>query len=80
MQHINERFEPLEQFGIALPEFVKRQRLFLEDIKDRIGAIAAVDSVSEWVVTENFPSLLSVLGQGSIENGLKVGGRGACSR
>jgi len=30
MQHIDDRPEPLEQFGIAPPEFFKRLRLFLE--------------------------------------------------
>jgi hypothetical protein len=76
MQHIDDGSEPLEQFGVAIPEFIKRPGLFLEYIEDRIGAVAAIDPVGEWVVAEIFPSLLDVLCQCSIEKGLEVGGRG----
>jgi len=61
MQHIDDRFEPLEQIGIAVLKSTKRSRLFLKYIKDRIGAVATIDLVSEWVVAEIFPSLLGVL-------------------
>jgi hypothetical protein len=43
MQHINDRSEPLEQFGIALLEFVKRLCLLLEYVKDRLGVVTAID-------------------------------------
>jgi len=43
MQHINDRSEPLEQFGIALPKFVKRLCLLLEYVKDRLGVVTAID-------------------------------------
>jgi hypothetical protein len=43
MQHINNGSEPLEQFGIALPEFVKRLRLLLEYVEDRLGVVTAID-------------------------------------
>ena len=65
MQHFNNRFEPLKQFGIAVPEFVKGLCLFLEYIKDRFGAIAAIDLVGEWVSVKIFAGFLGVLHQGS---------------
>jgi len=43
IQHFDDRFEPLEQFGIALPEFVKLSGLFLEYVKDRIGAVTTIE-------------------------------------
>ena len=73
MQHIDDRSEQLEQFSIALHEFIKRPGLFLEYIKDRIGAIATIDPVGEWVVAEILPSLPGVVCQGSIEKRLEVG-------
>ena len=78
MQHIDDRCEPLEQIFIAIPDFTKRQGLFSEYIMDRIGAIAAIDHVGEWVVTEIFPSFLGVIGQGSIKKRLEwsIGSRG----
>ena len=73
MQHIDDRSKPLEQFGITLPEFVKHPGLFLEYIKDRIGAVTAIDLGGEWVVAEIFPTLLCVLLQGSIEKSSEIG-------
>ena len=43
MQYFDNRSDPLEQFGIALPEFFKSLSLFLEHIEDRIGTVAAID-------------------------------------
>jgi hypothetical protein len=80
MQHIDNRTEPLEQFGIAVSEFIKSSGLFLEYMKDIIGAVAAVDLVGEWVAAEIFPSLFGVVRQGSVEKRLEVGGRGVCIR
>ena len=43
MQHINGRYEPLEQFGIALPKFVKRLCLLLKYGKNRLGVVTVID-------------------------------------
>jgi hypothetical protein len=43
MQHTDGRSEPPEQFGIALPEFVKCLCLLLEYVKDRLGVVTAID-------------------------------------
>ena len=43
MQYRDNRFEPLEQFSIARPEFVKLSGLFSEYVKDRIDAITTVE-------------------------------------
>lgn len=75
MQHIDDRCEPFEQLGIAVFEFIKCLGLGSEYMEDRIGAVAAINPVGEIVVAEIFPSLLGVLRQGSVEEGLKVGGR-----
>jgi hypothetical protein len=80
MQHIDDRSEPLEQFGIAPLEFVKRPGLLLEYIKDRVGTVAAIDTAGEWVIAEIIPRLLGVVRQRGIEKGLKVGGSGGCIR
>ncbi len=43
MQYVNDRIEPPEQFGIALPEFVKLSGLFSKYVKDRIGAVTSIE-------------------------------------
>ena len=73
MQHFDNRSEPIEQFGIALFEFVKPFCLLSEYIKNRIGAVTAIYLGGEWVVAEIFAGLLGVLHQGSIEKHIKVG-------
>ena len=78
MHHIDNRSEPLEQFGIAVPEFLKCLGLLLKYVKDRIGVVAAIDPVGEWVITEIFPCLFGVLRQGSIKKRLEVGGYVGC--
>jgi hypothetical protein len=78
MQHFDNRSEPIEQFGIALFEFVKRLCLFLEYMKDRIGGVTGINLGGERVVVKIFASLLGVLRQGSIEKRIKVGGCGGC--
>ena len=78
MQDLDDRLEPLEQFYIALPEFVKRSGLFLEYGNDRIGVVTTIDLGSEWVVAEIFSSLLGVLRQCGIENRLEVRGSERC--
>jgi hypothetical protein len=43
MQNRDDIIEPLEQFGIALPEFVEFYGLFLEYVKDRIGTVTTIE-------------------------------------
>ena len=43
MQYRDDRFEPIEQLGIALPEFVKLPGLFSEYVKDRIEAVTTIE-------------------------------------
>ena len=80
MQHVDDGFEPPKQFGIAILEFVKRPGLLLEYMKDRFGTVAALNLGGEWVVAEIFPSLFSVLLQGSIEKSREGGGEGCIGR
>ena len=62
MQAIDDRFEVLHQFGIAIPEFVELLGLLLEYGQDVIGGFALSDLGSEWIVLEVFPSLFGVVG------------------
>jgi hypothetical protein len=80
MQDVDDRFEPLEQFVIALPKFAKRIGLFLEYGNNRPRVVATIDLGSECVVAEIFASLLGILRQGGIENCLEVRGNGGCIR
>jgi hypothetical protein len=75
MQHVDDGFQPLKHINI---ELFKCTGLFLKYIKDRIGAIAAIDPDGEWVVAEIIPSLGGVLRQGCVKEHLKVGESGGC--
>ena len=80
MQNTNDRSEPFEQFGIALPKFFKRLCLLFEYVKDRLRVVTIIDLCGERVIAEIFPGSLCVLCQGGIENCFKVKGNGGCVR
>jgi hypothetical protein len=61
-QAIDQGPKPLDQFGIAFPEFLKLLGLFLEYGKERFGGVAAIDFGGQRVVAEIFSGLLGVLG------------------
>ena len=47
MQHVDDGSKPPKQFGITILEFVKRPGLFLEYIKNSIGAVTSIDPGGE---------------------------------
>ena len=76
VESIDNRFEPLEQLGITIPESVEREGLFLEYSEDRIQRPASIDGGSHWVIAEILAGSFGVLVQGSVEEGFEVGGGG----
>jgi len=73
MQPIDNRLEPLDQLGIAIPEFIKGPGLRLEYSKNVIRRLASIDGGSQWVVAEILSSAFGILVQGYFEEGLEGG-------
>lgn len=78
MQTIDYGPKPFDQFVIAILEFTEFLSLFLENNEEGIRGVTVIDPGGKWVVDEIFPSLLSVLGQGGIQEGFEVRGGGGC--
>jgi len=78
MQPIDNRPEPLDQLGIAIPEFIKGLGLLLEYSKNRIRRLASMDGSSQWVVAEILSCAFGILGQGHVKEGFEVGLWGGC--
>jgi hypothetical protein len=69
--------KPLDQSVISGLEFVKFLGLFFKYHQEGIGSVTSINLVCEWMIAEVVPSLLGVLGQGSIKQGLEIGGSGS---
>jgi len=73
MQPIDNRPEPLDQLGVAIPEFIERLGLRLENSENVIRRLAFIDGGSQWVVAEILSCAFGVLGQGCLEEGFEAG-------
>jgi len=73
MQPIDNRPEPLDQLGIAIPEFIERLGLRLEYGKNLIWRPASIDGSGQWVVAEILSSALGILVQSYVEEGFEGG-------
>jgi len=73
VQHIDNGPEPLDQLGIAIPEFIKGLGLRLEYSKNVIRRLACIDGGSQWVVAKILSSAFGILGQGYLEEGFEGG-------
>ena len=73
MQPIDNRPEPLDQLGIAIPKFIERLRLRLEYSENVIRRLASIDGGSQWVVAEILSSAFGILFQSCVEEGFEGG-------
>ena len=73
MQPIYNRPEPLDQLGIAIPEFIESLGLRLEYRENRLRRPASIDGGSQRVVAEIMSSAFGILGRGCVEEGFEVG-------
>ena len=71
MQPIDNGLEPLDQLGIATPEFIKGSGLRLEYSENVIRRLASIDGGSQWVVAKILSSAFGILGQGYLEEGFE---------
>ena len=73
MQPTDNRPEPLDQLGIAIPEFVECLGLRLEYSENVIRRLAFIDGGSQWVVAEILSSAFGILVQSCVEDGFEGG-------
>jgi len=73
VQPIDDRPEPLDQLGIAIPESIEGLGLRLEYSKNVIRRPTSIDGGSQWMVAEILSSASGILDQGYVEEGLEAG-------
>jgi len=73
MQPIDNGLEPLDQLGIAIPEFIKGLGLRLEYSENIVRRLASIDCSSQWVVAEILSCAFDVFGQGYLKEGFEGG-------
>jgi len=74
------RFETVDQLAIPIAICLELLCLVSEEIEDGIGVVAILEGLCRGMSSEVYACLFGIVGQGSIENGLKVGREIRCRR
>ena len=73
-------FKTVDQFAIPIAICLELLCFVSEEIKDGIGGFAILEGLGGGMSSEVYACLFGIVGQGSIENGLKVEGGARCRR
>ena len=68
----------VDQLAIPIAILLKLLCFVSEEIKDRIGRVAILEGLCGGMTNKIYACLSGIVGQGSLENGLKVGRRVRC--
>ncbi len=71
MDDVHHRFKVVDQLAISLSIVFEFVHLFFEQLKNVIGRMAGLKSVSKRVLGRVYPGLLGIVGEGYIEDGLQ---------
>ena len=66
-------FKIVDQLAISIAISLELLCFFSEEIEDGIGGVAILENSGRGMCSEAYACLFSIVGQRSIENGLKVG-------
>ena len=73
MKDLYYRFKTVDQLPIPIAICLELVCFVSEEIKDGIGGVAILEGLGRGMCCKVYPCLFSIVGQGSIKNGLKVG-------
>ena len=72
MKDLYYRFKTVDQLSIPIAICLELVCFVSEEIKDRIGGVASLEGLRKGMCSKVYTRLFSIVGQGSIKNGLKV--------
>ena len=75
MKYLYNGFKTVDQLSIPIAIRLELLCFVSEEIKDGIGGVAILEGLGRGMCGEVYACLLCIVGQGSIENILKVGRR-----
>ena len=78
MKDMYYRFKTVDQLAIPIAICLELLCFFCEEIKDGISGVAILEGLCRGMSSEVDACLFGIVGQGSIENGLKVGREIGC--
>ena len=73
-------FKTVDKLAISIAICLELVCFVSEEIEDGIGGVAILEGLGGGMCSEVYACLFGIVGQGSIENGLKVGGGARCRR
>jgi hypothetical protein len=78
MKNLYYRLKTIKQFAISITICLKLVCFVLKEFKDVIDRMTRLERLCAGMYGEVYASLFGIIGQGSIEDGLKVGREGSC--
>ena len=79
MKNLHNWSKAVDQLVISVSELLELVYFFLKEPEDSIGGLAILEFLGEWILGQVYSSVFAIVGQGRIENDIKVG-RGDHSR
>ena len=80
MKDLHYWFKTVDQLAIPIAICLELLCFVSEEIKDDIGGVAILEGLGGGMCSEVYACLFGIVGQGSIENGLKLGREIRCRR
>jgi hypothetical protein len=73
MKNLHNWSKAVDQLVISVSELLELVYFFLKELKDIIGGLAILEFFGEWILGQVYSGVLAIVGQGYIENDIKVG-------
>ena len=73
MKYLHNWSEAVDQLVISVSGVLELVYFFLKELEDGIGGLAILEFLGKWILGQVYSSVLVIVGQGCIENDIKVG-------
>jgi hypothetical protein len=73
MKHLYDRLETVYEFTIPITICLELICFALKDVEDGVGRVAVLEGFGRGMSGEVYTRLFGIIGQGSVEYGLKIG-------
>ena len=73
MKNLHNWSKAVDQLVISVSELLGLIYFFLKELKDIIGGLAILEFFGEWILGQVYSGVPAIVGQGCIENDIKVG-------
>ena len=73
MKNLHNRSKEFDQLVISVSGVLELVYFILKELEDSIGRLAILEFLGKWILGQFYSSVLAIVGQGYVENDIKVG-------